>query len=228
MQFIKAFATSALVAGALAYPSSNHVLHEKRSAPSTGKGARVERDAIIPLRIALKQTGLEHGYDRLMDVASPSSKSFGKHWTAEEVYDAFAPSEESVQAVKDWLMSAGVAAEEILPYKNKGWIGADMPAEAVEKLLKTQYHEHETKQGLRLGCDEYYLPSHVAEHVDFVKPGVIFSAPLKKRTIEKRQTWGHGHGHPPGGPGWWPGPGHAPHNPHCKSTQLPLECNNKY
>jgi len=47
-----------------------HVLHEKREFPSRDwiKGARIEKDAIIPMRIGLTQTNLENGYDLLMDV----------------------------------------------------------------------------------------------------------------------------------------------------------------
>jgi tripeptidyl-peptidase-1 len=47
-----------------------HVLHEKRETPSKDwiKGARIEKDAIIPMRIGLTQTNLENGYDLLMDV----------------------------------------------------------------------------------------------------------------------------------------------------------------
>lgn len=47
-----------------------HVLHEKRETASQDwvKGARIERDAIIPMRIGLTQTNLEKGYDYLMDV----------------------------------------------------------------------------------------------------------------------------------------------------------------
>lgn len=47
-----------------------HVLHEKRETVSQDwvKGARIERDAIIPMRIGLAQTNLDKGYDYLMDV----------------------------------------------------------------------------------------------------------------------------------------------------------------
>jgi hypothetical protein len=50
-----------------------HVLHEERSTPSRDwvKGARIEKDAVIPMRIGLTQTNLEKGYDYLMEVYVP-------------------------------------------------------------------------------------------------------------------------------------------------------------
>jgi tripeptidyl-peptidase-1 len=58
-----------------------------------------------------------------------------------------------------------------------------------ESLFGTEYYEHTTEKGdVRIGCDEYYLPISVASHVDFIKPGVMLSAPLKKRQVKKRST----------------------------------------
>jgi tripeptidyl-peptidase-1 len=54
-----------------AVPSSvKHVLHEKRQTPSVDwvQGARVDPNAILPVRIGLNQNNLEKGYDFLMEV----------------------------------------------------------------------------------------------------------------------------------------------------------------
>jgi tripeptidyl-peptidase-1 len=47
-----------------------HVLHEERAILSRDwtKGARIEKSAVIPMRIGLTQTNLEKGYDYLMEV----------------------------------------------------------------------------------------------------------------------------------------------------------------
>lgn len=61
-------AIAALVHGAPA--SIKHVLHEERTVQSRDwtKGARIEKTAVIPMRIGLTQTNLEKGYDYLMEV----------------------------------------------------------------------------------------------------------------------------------------------------------------
>lgn len=58
--------------------SSPHIVHEKRAIASDIRGSRIHEDAIIPLRIGLKQSNLEHGYDKVMDVSDPRSPNYGE------------------------------------------------------------------------------------------------------------------------------------------------------
>jgi len=63
-----AFALAAYAAAAPA-PQS-HVLHEKRSSPGGDwvRGARVDRETFLPMRIGLTQANLEKGEDYLLQV----------------------------------------------------------------------------------------------------------------------------------------------------------------
>ncbi|KAF2722006.1 serine endopeptidase [Polychaeton citri CBS 116435] len=201
---------AAAAAGALALPSSVYVTHESIGGERNRwkRSARVDEDAIIPLRIGLAQRNLHTGYDRLMEVAHPSSKKFGKHLSPEEVHEIFAPHEETSAAVREWLHSAGIKAEDVMHFENKGWLGVDLPVKDAERLFATQYYEHENVKGeVRLGCDEYSVPGHLVEHIDYITPGVRLSAPMRKRAVQKRDGSDFG--------GWKPGPGHhgPPHFP---------------
>ncbi|KAI0120716.1 peptidase S8/S53 domain-containing protein [Xylariales sp. AK1849] len=186
-------ATTALMvlaaAAVSALPSSHYVLHESRHASRHGARrfhsklqTRADVDAVIPLRVGLTQSNLHTGYDRLMDVAHPSSPNYGKHLTHEEVIELFAPAEETVSAVRDWLIQSGVNESRIMPYENKGWLGVDMPVKEAEALFLTQYHEYERQGSLRLGCDEYSVPMHIQKHIDYITPGVKLSPPMRKRS----------------------------------------------
>jgi tripeptidyl-peptidase I len=181
-------AITALFAGTSLSVSTSHVLHEKRSISLPYQRQRVPGDAIIPVRIALHQSNLHTGYERLMDVSHPSSKNYGKHLSKEEVHALFAPAEETLEVVKDWLLGSGLFNEaDIIQYENKGWLAVDMPAKHAESLFGTEYYEHENSAGdVRIGCDGYYLPTHVSAHIDYVRPGVMLSPPLKKRQVVKR------------------------------------------
>ena len=78
---------------------ASHVLHERRESPlhtSWRQAERVQPDAIIPLRIGLKQNNLDAGAQRLAAVSHPDSEQYGQHLTADEVHDLFAPSEHTV------------------------------------------------------------------------------------------------------------------------------------
>ncbi|CZR58159.1 related to serine protease [Phialocephala subalpina] len=215
MLWHRLLASTALFAGALSV-STSHVLHEKRSVSLPHRRQRVDGDAIVPVRIGLRQSNLHTGYERLMDISHPASKNYGKHLSKEEVHSIFAPADETVEIVKSWLLGTGLFEEsDIISYENKGWLAVDMPAKHAESIFGTEYYEHEMSQGdVRIGCDEYYLPIHVSSHVDFIKPGVKLSAPLLKKQVEKRgvESLSRGihrptHVNPPHYPGWQMPPG---------------------
>ena len=69
----------------------------------------------------------------------------------------FAPAEEAVEAVREWLTNFGIHHSRVVHSDNKGWIAFDATAEEAEKLLLTEYYEHEHRKSsnVRVGCDQY-------------------------------------------------------------------------
>ena len=88
--------------------------------------------------------------------SDPSSSKYGQYWSADAVHEMFAPSEETVAAVKGWLTSSGIDVSRIFHYDNKGWLAFDATTEEAERLLSAEFHEHEhTKSAnVRIGCDQ--------------------------------------------------------------------------
>lgn len=104
-------------------------------------------------------------------------------------------SDESVQAVKEWLVAAGIPMADIELTKSGNWITFDATVDEAESLLKTKYHVYEYDNGQpHVACEEYSLPRHVKEHVDFVTPSIHFDAKIKLRSdepvagVSKRET----------------------------------------
>jgi tripeptidyl-peptidase-1 len=73
----------------------------------------------------------------------------------------FSPSEDAVQTVREWLVSAGIQDTSIVHSDNKGWLALDIPAWQAEDIFKTEYHEHihSDSGNVRVGCDECELTS---------------------------------------------------------------------
>lgn len=191
-----AAAALASATAAIAIPNS-HVVHEERAAAPERwvKRARVAPDSILPVRIGLTQSNLDRGEEFLHSVSHPDSPSFGKHWTAEEVIEAFKPSDETVDAVKQWLEEAGFTR--VVHSDNKGWLAFDAPASEVEALLHAEYHEYEDtiSGGVLPSCDRYHVPGHIRHHIDYITPGLKLLAPnhrpkqgLKKRELAPRSV----------------------------------------
>ena len=97
----------------------------------------------------------------------------------------FAPSDETIDAVMDWLKQSGIKGAE--QTSNKGWIKFDAPVSQAEALFQTKFHEYENpKDGtVRLGCDEYSLPNHIVSHVDYITPGIKLSPPVQKSKVKR-------------------------------------------
>jgi tripeptidyl-peptidase-1 len=56
-------------------------------------------------------------------MSSPNdSPKYGQYYTAEEVAEIFAPSQATVDSVREWLVSTGIPAEKISQSVNKQWM----------------------------------------------------------------------------------------------------------
>ncbi|KAI2465624.1 subtilisin-like protein [Annulohypoxylon bovei var. microspora] len=154
-----------------------HIQHEKRTAAQARSWTKVQRavpEAILPMRVGLKQQNLQSGHNLLMDISNPKSKNYGKHLSAEEIVKFFEPAETSFKAVKDWLVEAGIPLHNISQSDNKQWVQFDASVSEVEKLLVADYHvwEHASTGVKDIACDEYHVPKQVKEHIDYITPGI--------------------------------------------------------
>lgn len=183
---------------ALAVPET-HTVHEKRDYTSRRwiKRDRVKPHAKLPVRIGLAQNNLDRAHDFLMDVSHPNSPNYGKHWTSDEVIDAFKPSDHAVETVRQWLVDAGISVKDIVHSDNKQWLAFDASNKQMESLLHTEYHEYEDLKtgGVMPACDQYHVPKHVQQHIDYITPGIKLMAPLHKKITEEgwknlEKRWG--------------------------------------
>ena len=151
-------------------------------------------DTILPMKIALKQPEIDNIHDYLMLVSHPSAEKFGQHWTAKEVAEKFAPSKDSVDAVRNWLAASGIATERVAQTQSMGWLEFKATVGEAEELLKTKYYIYKHRSGQpHIACSEYSVPADVRDHVDFITPTVHFDAPLtpptdKNNPKSKRQS----------------------------------------
>lgn len=173
-----------------------HNLHE-RHLPHWGnswtKRSKLPDTQVLPMRIGLKQSNLEAGHDKLMEISTPEHESYGKHMTPDEVIDFFAPDQSTIDAVMDWIITSGISADRVGLSVNKQWIQFDATTAEVEELLIAEYYVWEHVSGTQdISSEEYHIPSHIQEHVDYVTPGTRLRQKNIKRDriegLEKRAT----------------------------------------
>ncbi|KAJ5754101.1 peptidase S8/S53 domain-containing protein [Penicillium nucicola] len=173
---------------------ASHILHERQNAHWSERWAkrdRIHARTLLPMRIGLVQRNLAVGADLLRKISDPTSEDYGKHLSAEEVIDLFAPTEATIAHIKEWLMSSGIRDEIISLSANKQWIQFDAHAGEVEDLLLTNFFEYEQlASGSRtVAVEQYHVPSHLSEHIDYITPGVKLRAGRSNvKSIRTRQA----------------------------------------
>jgi tripeptidyl-peptidase-1 len=64
MLWVQLLASAVIVSRVVSF-STSHVMHEKRTVSLPHKKQRVDGEAIVPVRIALRQNNLDVGYEKL-------------------------------------------------------------------------------------------------------------------------------------------------------------------
>ncbi|MCJ1331718.1 hypothetical protein MMC10_008410 [Thelotrema lepadinum] len=125
--------------------------------------------------------------------SNPTSSRYGQHWTSDEILNVFSPSETTYNATSEWLIGSGISKNRISYTANRATLAFDATAEEIEALLDTQYflYHHAHTQDQALACDQYNVPAHMEEHIDFITPGIGLSKRSKSRKepqkLAKRQ-----------------------------------------
>lgn len=144
-----ALVSAVLVTAAPSLPRSNHVLHERRSMEPTAwsRSSRLEGHKVLPMRFGLAQQNLHKLEELLMSVSHPESLSYGKHFSANDVVDTFAPSDDTIATVMTWLTDFGIHPDRLRLTPSKGWIEVNATVEEVEDLIQAEYHVYTHPSG---------------------------------------------------------------------------------
>ncbi|KAI0357925.1 subtilisin-like protein [Trametes cingulata] len=170
------------------------VAHETRRSLPAGwtPVRRAEPDRVLPLSVGLVQSNLENLEAYLLDVSHPDSPNYSKHWTPEQVADAFRPSQEAVETVHMWLVEDGrIGADRIKLSKSGSWLLANVTVEEAEQLLGTEYYVYEHAEDGRehLACHQkYHVPEHVSKHVDLITPTIHFDTKVQRHGSADTET----------------------------------------
>lgn len=173
---------------------NTHTLHERQPATWARRWERTERapaDAMLPMRIGLKQRNVDdgNGHARLMAIADPTSSSYGKHMSSKEVVDFFAPERTTVDAVVGWLTSAGIHIDRVTQSANRQWIQFDATVAEAEELLLAEYHvyEHGETRTRDVAAEHYHVPRSVQAHIDYVTPGIRLRRDVETARKQRRR-----------------------------------------
>lgn len=181
-------ATLVVAVDATPISTTGHLVHERRSvAPQHWRRhSRLHPESVFPVRIGLAQQNLHRAEEYINEVSHPESKHYGQHWSSQKVMETFAPRQETIDAVKEWLQESGIVLTRVRMTQSRNWMEFNATAQEAERLLRTEYHlYHHVSGHQHIACKDYSLPSHLTSHIDIITPTVHFdkriAAPRKMR-----------------------------------------------
>ena len=99
--------------------------------------------------------------------------------TSRQIIELFAPKQESIDAVRDWLVASGIESSRISLSRGRNWLNVDASVAEVEDLLKTEYKIYEHTSGQEhIACEEYSVPQDVSRHIDLIMPTIHFDTKI--------------------------------------------------
>jgi tripeptidyl-peptidase I len=134
------------------------------------RGEKAQGSSQIQIQLAFIQSNIESAAESLLKVSDPTSPEYGRHWTASEVVEAFAPRAEYISSAIDWLHRSGISTTQLSGSNSRGHILIDLTVDDAERLFNTvcsQFNYGETG-GSWIDCGPYSIPDSLTSSVDYV------------------------------------------------------------
>ncbi|KAJ6554255.1 family S53 protease [Mycena capillaripes] len=165
------------------------VLERRQAAPErfVHSGA-APAEQILNLRINLAQKDLAGLENALYAAAVPTSSSYGK-WLSKEEVESFArPSDETTAAVTQWLSDNGIDST---PVSAAGdWIAVSVPVVKANELLNADFsvftHTASGKESIR--TLEYSIPASLQPHIKLFTPTTSFATHRRAAPVLKSEA----------------------------------------
>ena len=132
---------------------------------------------LMKFRLAIRNDRMAEFEQRVIDIATPSHQSYGKHMTRDEVGDFLRPSGDTVDSILKWMKLKHVPDRSI--EKHGSWITFTVPVSQAETMLKTQFHKfrNDVSQEDSIRTLNYSLPQDIHSHVQMIQPTTLFGRP---------------------------------------------------
>ncbi|KAK3345588.1 peptidase S8/S53 domain-containing protein [Neurospora tetraspora] len=157
----------------LAAGASAHVKSSLPSVPSGWKKVRAaSADESVSLKIALPAHQSDALEAAILRVSTPNHPQYGMHLSSDEVRSLIAPSDETTDAVTEWLNRNGIKGK-----VDNDWVSFTTSVAKANNLLNTTfawYQQDGDKTGPKLRTLQYSVPDELDVHVDMIQPTTRF------------------------------------------------------
>eukprot|EP01133_Synstelium_polycarpum_P015198 gene15198-17984_t len=149
------------------------------------KTNRASANEVLHFRVALRQHNLGELEAALLDVSTPSSENYGKHWSIDQILDLIAPSSDVSNEIVQFLEMNGAYNVE----NQRDYLKASARVEDIEKMFNIEMfnYQHVTKKNMMIvrSATMYQLPAQFASQIDMIS-GISELPHVKSRPTGKR------------------------------------------
>ncbi|KGO69681.1 Peptidase S8/S53, subtilisin/kexin/sedolisin [Penicillium italicum] len=130
---------------------------------------RAYPDELVPVQIALRQTGYDNLTQQLLEVSNPRHERYGQHLSAADVESIVKTPEDTLNSVMDWLQ--GSTLYNVSQSEASDWLFLSLPVHVLESLVDAEYFQFRNSHGYTvLRTLQWSLPVHVYDHIDLIQP----------------------------------------------------------
>jgi hypothetical protein len=130
-------------------------------------------------------SAVRHLSDLVAQVSTPSSPSYGKYWSLQQIADTFAPPPSVVEEIAAWARDA-LAPADVRLTMSRDFITVGTTVGAIERAFSCTLHAfyHKARSVMRIRTrDIVHLPLAIAPHVHVVLGLTDFLSPPKPRRM---------------------------------------------
>ena len=174
-----------LVSGALAAPFSRRESWERLG--------KARSDQQVKLTFAIKQTNVAWLRETLKAVSYPDSPRYGHYMNFDEISERVYGRPESVRAVIDTLVSAGIGEGEIDVTLGRDFAVVTAPVGKIEAVFSAEFYNYRHRELVEyttVKSEGYTLPKSLIGHLDFVFGISEFPQPPKVFARKSHHTSG--------------------------------------
>lgn len=126
----------------------------------------------------------------LLEASDPDHERYGDHLSMDALNELVAPSQDTVEAVNNWLTSNGIDPSNCQRSEAGDWLYVHLPLRKVESMLQAKYHTfayEETGETI-IRSLSWSLPTSLQAHIEVIAPTTSFSLSRPMQIFSRDQV----------------------------------------
>ncbi len=178
----------------LAAPGAFGAFHQHHGAtPSGWTAAKVKPQTTSTFTLALTMQNIDQLESLLVAVSTPGNPQYGKFQDDGTLKSFFAPSQQAVDSVTDWLKSSGITKYSV----DGAFIDFAVDIATANRVFNASYQHFTDGETTKLRTLSFSIPDSIQEHIQYLDPSTYiggtkaFSSPAVRPDADREAQRRH-------------------------------------